>query len=381
MRGGNNKENGQKKDKNDGRFRGRREWDNYGYRRSRPSTTKSGRTIKGRGKFRFRTPSRSRSRSGTPVHWKKEESRVIKLSEFEKLEMERKKRVEKQQSKEKLTEMDENSVSKQKEIDYNALDYEDNQTDDENDVPRKQVPSLVQYPLVNQQNVNKNNDSGEKNDENVLNKRSEVLAMALGVQIKSNEDEQTQNENAQQTGGKNNENLNERLCKLAGQENVQKVDDKRGRNKFETEKPLINDQRSNYRDDYRRRIDRTRRYERRNIRRPPPFRRTYYDRQRDRRLNHRSSRRSRSPPRRSRSRTRRSLTKSSSREKRHSKSRTKSPIVEKKRSKTPEKEPKLLDHDTEEKYKKLLLLKKKMELLELKKKKEEEQVRVTIFFF
>lgn len=53
MRGGNNKENDQKVEKTDGRreFRGRREWDNYNYRRSRPVTTKSGRTIKGRGKF------------------------------------------------------------------------------------------------------------------------------------------------------------------------------------------------------------------------------------------------------------------------------------------------------------------------------------------
>lgn len=33
------------------RERNRRDWDNHGFRRDRPITTKSGRMIKGRGKF------------------------------------------------------------------------------------------------------------------------------------------------------------------------------------------------------------------------------------------------------------------------------------------------------------------------------------------
>lgn len=36
-------------------------------------------------------------------------------------------------------------VERHREMDYNALDYEDIQSDE--DVPRKNVPSLVQYPL------------------------------------------------------------------------------------------------------------------------------------------------------------------------------------------------------------------------------------------
>lgn len=32
---------------------------------------------------RYRTPSRSRSRSRTPVHWRQEERRIIKYSEYE----------------------------------------------------------------------------------------------------------------------------------------------------------------------------------------------------------------------------------------------------------------------------------------------------------
>lgn len=56
--------------------------------------TKSGRVIKGRGVFRYRTPSRSRSRSVTPPHWRQAQSRTIKLSEYEKMEKERKKREE-----------------------------------------------------------------------------------------------------------------------------------------------------------------------------------------------------------------------------------------------------------------------------------------------
>lgn len=327
------------------------------------------------------------------------------MSEFEKLEQERKKRAEKQQytkskqANEENNGEDDRSERKEKEIDYNALDYEDNQTDEETDIPRKQVPSLVQYPLINQQNFAKNqtenddrNNGEERNDENTaLNKRSEVLAMALGVQIKNDDEPAGENNKISGFDKKQNNrdagNLSERLYKLAGQENAEKViDDRRGRNKFETEKPL-SDSRNNYRgneDNRRRPVDR-RRYDRRPVRRPP-FRRPHYDRrERDRRVPHRS-RRSRSPRERRRSHSRRrTRSRSSSVEKKRSKTRSKTPELpvrertvsppvinnEKERGKEPAK---VMDSETEEKYKKLLLLRKKMELLELKKKKEEEQV-------
>ncbi|XP_018321567.1 peptidyl-prolyl cis-trans isomerase G isoform X2 [Agrilus planipennis] len=218
LRGGPPKEHSKK----DGKYRDdriernrnrddRNNWGRRGYRRDRPATTKSGRIIKGRGVFRFRTPSRSRSRSMTPVHWKQEESRVIKLSDYEKVEHERKLKQDiNTQLREEHQHFDQSpdhraKNGREKEVDYNALDYEqENQSED--DVPKRQVPSLVQYPLPNSfrpLNVEKENVEAnqiiEKNDQSdkpvgeelVLNNKSDVLAKALGVQIKTGEDPPT----------------------------------------------------------------------------------------------------------------------------------------------------------------------------------------------
>lgn len=82
---------------------------------------------------------------------------------------------------------------KHREVDYNALDYEDNPS--EEDVPRKDVPSLVQYPLPGSykefKGAEKGNDAPQKQSEQVVNERSAILAMALGVQIKTGEDPPT----------------------------------------------------------------------------------------------------------------------------------------------------------------------------------------------
>lgn len=73
-------------------------------------------------------------------------------------------------------------------LDYNALDYEDH-SDDETNISKKQVPSLVQYPLPGSYNkfkseeeVRKEQEKEQKEMEEVvaLNKRSDFLAMALG---------------------------------------------------------------------------------------------------------------------------------------------------------------------------------------------------------
>ena len=58
---------------------------------------------------------------------------------------------------------------------------------------RKQVPSLVQYPLPGTFNPNKEpaNEKDEVKDgqeEIVSNAKSEVMAMALGVQVKTGEE-------------------------------------------------------------------------------------------------------------------------------------------------------------------------------------------------
>lgn len=123
---------------------------------------------------------------------------MIKLSEFEKLEAKRRKSENKKNGNEReiYSSSDRNKFRSNTpplkdfkgKLDYNALDYED-QSDDENDVSKKQVPSLVQYPLPgaynkfkSEEEVRKQQEKEEKEMEEVvaLNKRSDFLAMALG---------------------------------------------------------------------------------------------------------------------------------------------------------------------------------------------------------
>lgn len=215
----------------------------------------------------------------TPVHWKKEEARVIKLSDYEKIEAERKEKQEKKKadmhSKEKLTEStnDDNindTNEQNKEVDYNALDYEDNenQSDYEQEIAHKQVSSLVQYPLPGsyQPVESKQNEALMSGVEAAQNKRSEALAMALGVQIKTGEDpvtgeikisgydkkNKTNDTNNSYISDRNTENddrgktskvvapsaVHKVSLELAENYSKNKDDNKRNeRNKFETEKP------------------------------------------------------------------------------------------------------------------------------------------------
>ncbi|KAJ8985783.1 hypothetical protein NQ317_014437 [Molorchus minor] len=363
------------------RDRGRREWGNGYNRRGRPMTTKSGRVIKGRGKFRFRTPSRSRSRSITPIHWRKEESRVIKLSDFEKLEAERR-RLEEKKSLNGKQKMPANikqgrSFSPQgkrrKEIDYNALDYE-GQTDDENDALKKQVPSLKEQKLQEQ----------KMEEEAAINKRSDFLAMALGVQIKTGEDPPTgeiklsgyskqQNKNRYAGNDKNYE-VNSRLLKLAGQENVQMPSQIETVECTETTvglKTIVGDPKKRQFEE-RRPFGNIRRDQERKGRERQSLS-LYSSSFRDRRR--RSPRRSKSRDRagkRSNSRSKRS--RSNDRHKGRSKSKSEERKLKTAQDKDKDTKDLLrIDKDAEEKYKKLLILRKKMELLEMKKKKEEEQ--------
>lgn len=66
----------------------------FGWSKKNVPQSRSGRVIKGRGNFRYRTPSRSKSRSGTPEHWKAASRRLIKITDFEKLEEQKKERGE-----------------------------------------------------------------------------------------------------------------------------------------------------------------------------------------------------------------------------------------------------------------------------------------------
>lgn len=82
------------RDNDRGRDRGER---NFGWSKKSVPQSRSGRVIKGRGNFRYRTPtrsSRSRSRSFTPEHWKVAQRNLIKMTDFEKLEEEKKRKEE-----------------------------------------------------------------------------------------------------------------------------------------------------------------------------------------------------------------------------------------------------------------------------------------------
>ncbi|XP_022919295.2 peptidyl-prolyl cis-trans isomerase G [Onthophagus taurus] len=431
MRGGPNKDNNNKKDdrnRDDRRNNNRggdrfprRDWDRRGYNNRRDrgqAVTKSGRVIKGRGVFRFRTPSRSRSRSVTPIHWKQEERRVIKLSDYKKIEATRhQERNSKSPSFDKGGHTPENNrkddrKENEKNIDYNALDYEENQTDEENEIPKKKVPSLVQYPLPGSFNpietgskdeiFNQISNAEEEIEGMMTNKRSEALAMALGVQIKTGEDPPTGEIII--SGFQKKKKFNEIIePEINIPKDHQKPQEKRmERNKFENEKPDRNapsdrfyhrngrdlDQR---RSGYRRGVDR------RPPQREPPMRRfddrfgrnRFAEKKRftdkntftGKKSRSRERRRSRSRDRRSRSRERRPRQRSRSKERDTSRDRKESrPRKNSEKEEEPNKETKKIESDTE-KFKRraeqILLLKKKMELelLQMKQKKQDEEER------
>lgn len=354
------------------------------------------------------------------------------MSDYEKNEADRKQKEERKKRdefsvKERLSEISrkgetDDANNRNKEVDYNALDYEENenQTDDEHEVPQRKVSSLVQYPALgsfqaNQQVPDSSNiKKAEGESELVGNTRSEVLAMALGVQIKTGEDPPTGDITISGYDKKNKRKENDvnytnetngnygMINNVTGQSAVVKVQQRnepaidRGkenqdgrsseRNKFESEKPMhreVNEfsgKRDRYRQpEYRRRDDYNRRP--RGGGRMYNYRGDRYNR--DRRMR-RSPRRSRER-RRSRSRRHSPLRRSRSPVRERS---SKSREVKIEKSESEKKEEKRMETEAE-KFKRrteqIMLLKKKMELevLEMKKRKEEEEARekqVWLFF-
>lgn len=62
----------------------------FGWSKRQIPQNSSGKICKGRGNFRFRRDSRSRSRSTTPKHWRQAQSRLVKFSELEKIQKDKK---------------------------------------------------------------------------------------------------------------------------------------------------------------------------------------------------------------------------------------------------------------------------------------------------
>ncbi|XP_077297601.1 nuclear cyclophilin protein Moca-cyp isoform X1 [Arctopsyche grandis] len=119
--------------------------------RERPKFTRSGRTIKGRGVFRYQTPSRSRSRSITPPHWKQAQSRIIKLSEFEKIEEARMKHEEEVKRRE-IERKKRHALREQEEKSNNSEGFDDRiDKKDDNKMTKDKLPN----PFKNNGNTDK----------------------------------------------------------------------------------------------------------------------------------------------------------------------------------------------------------------------------------
>lgn len=167
--------------KNSDRNEGERNY--FGWSKRHVPQSRSGRIIKGRGSFRY-TPTRSRSRSITPEHWKAASRKLIKFTDFEKNEEEKKIRDEeiKRRAEERkirheaiakkgdgkksfyeLSHYDDEKISilsasvtiKKQTNDPNELDYEI----DEDDVRQKRMAET--------KNVRKNSENREKSAENI----------------------------------------------------------------------------------------------------------------------------------------------------------------------------------------------------------------------
>lgn len=136
-----------------------------------------------------------------------------------------------------------------KNIDYNALDYEDHS---DNDQPKKKVASLVQYSSNNEQQPpsaekSKENQEQEEADK-VLIERSQFLAEALGVQVKTGQDHQDKPEPKNAMSAVQKVKPVVLHAKVEGPKDFQRdrrrrspetaqQEERAGRNKFETEKP------------------------------------------------------------------------------------------------------------------------------------------------
>lgn len=146
----------------------------FGWSKKSVPVSRSGRTIKGRGNFRYRTPSRSRSRSNTPEHWKAAQRNVIKMTDFERREEQKKAREsemvrraeERKKRHEALSQGDGKKsffelvqnvpeppvltiassltrpLEKSGSVDLNALDYEESDSDRESREPAKNFRKL-----------------------------------------------------------------------------------------------------------------------------------------------------------------------------------------------------------------------------------------------
>uniref|UniRef100_A0A1B0C9X6 peptidylprolyl isomerase n=1 Tax=Lutzomyia longipalpis TaxID=7200 RepID=A0A1B0C9X6_LUTLO len=163
---------------------------NFGWSKKRVPLSRSGRVIKGRGVFRYRTPSRSRSRSRsvTPPHWKQAQKRTIKLSDFEKIEEEKKHReieikrreVERKRRHEEIARDAKKSFYELQQVNSYGKGEEKNESS-------SFIPGEEQKPGVDLNALDyehHGSDVEEQHEALKSSNKSEVMAMALGVEVK-----------------------------------------------------------------------------------------------------------------------------------------------------------------------------------------------------
>uniref|UniRef100_A0A1L8DUC3 peptidylprolyl isomerase n=1 Tax=Nyssomyia neivai TaxID=330878 RepID=A0A1L8DUC3_9DIPT len=178
------KDDDKKKRHND---RGQR---NFGWSKKRVPLSRSGRAIKGRGVFRYRTPSRSRtrSRSQTPPHWKQAQKRTIKLSDFEKIEEEKKHReveirrreVERRKRHEEIARDAKKSFYELQQVSSYGKGGERN--DNSSHIPDDEPKTGMDLNALDYEHHG--SDVDEQQEALKASNKSEVMAMALGVEVK-----------------------------------------------------------------------------------------------------------------------------------------------------------------------------------------------------
>ncbi|XP_059611175.1 peptidyl-prolyl cis-trans isomerase G [Phlebotomus argentipes] len=184
-------------DDKDRKRRNERGQRNFGWSKKRVPLSRSGRAIKGRGVFRYRTPSRSRSRSRsvTPPHWKQAQKRTIKLSDFEKIEEEKKQRemeikrreVERKKRHEEIARDAKKSFYELQQVSSYGGKGKNSEKNNSGSIIPGDDPKAGMMDLNALDYEHHGSDVEDQQEAHKSSTKSDVMALALGVEVKAGE--------------------------------------------------------------------------------------------------------------------------------------------------------------------------------------------------
>uniref|UniRef100_A0A6B2EBZ3 peptidylprolyl isomerase n=1 Tax=Phlebotomus kandelakii TaxID=1109342 RepID=A0A6B2EBZ3_9DIPT len=184
-----------KDDDKDRKRRNERGQRNFGWSKKRVPLSRSGRAIKGRGVFRYRTPSRSRSRSRsvTPPHWKQAQKRTIKLSDFEKIEEEKKHRemeikrreVERKKRHEEIARDAKKSFYELHQVNSYGKSRSNEKSNSGSLIPGDEPKASMDLNALDYEHHG--SDVEDQPEAHKSSTKSDVMALALGVEVKVSE--------------------------------------------------------------------------------------------------------------------------------------------------------------------------------------------------